>query len=225
MNSSNIIIGPGYLTRNSANFRFGDGGIKVKFIKKFREVSAEEFGRFDSAQTDRWLEISGKLWSGFENLGELFPATMLTPAIGSKLFGATDVPATLNGQDGSRIVPKRTMFTEFTNLELSTDKELFSADVKLLCLIASGSTLTPYKLTVSGGDCRPVLNITPIAANNVRLDWTTAAAGYGLEKTNAVGSGAAVWPPVPGAPAVINSRFVTTNSTAGGREFYRLHKP
>jgi len=95
----------------------------------------------------------------------------------------------------------------------------------VLNLIASGSTLTPYKLTVSGGDCRPVLNITPIAANNVRLDWTTAAAGYGLEKTNAVGSGAAVWPPVPGAPAVINSRFVTTNSTAGGREFYRLHKP
>jgi len=92
-------------------------------------------------------------------------------------------------------------------------------------IIASDTSLAPYKLTVSGGDCRPVLNITPIAANNIRLDWTTAAAGYGLEKTNTVVSGAAPWPPVPGDPAVVNGRFVVTNSAADGRQFYRLRKP
>ena len=181
MNSSNIIIGPGYLTRNSANFRFGDGGIKTKFIKKYREVSAEEFGRFDSTQTDRWLEISGKLWSGFENLGELFPATMLTPAIGSKLFGAIDVPATLNGQDGSRIVPKRTMFTEFTNLELAVDKELFSADVKLLCLLASGSTPTTanayYTYTEGNSYTAPAFDKTKFLAPHVSAAWGSARTG------------------------------------------------
>ena len=142
MNSASLIFGTGYMVRNSANYRFGEGGIKVKFMKKFREVSAEEFGRFDSTQVDRQVEISGRLWSGYENLSELFPSTMLVPTIGTALFGTSDVPATINGQDGSRLLVKRTMFTEFTNLELATDKELWSADVKLLGLLASGSAPT-----------------------------------------------------------------------------------
>jgi hypothetical protein len=142
MNSSNIIIGPGYLTFNAVSFRFGEGGIKVKFIKKMREVSAEEFGRFDSTQTDRMIEVTGKLWSGYENLATLFPATMLTPIIGSPLFGVTDKPLVINGQDGSRLTIARAMITQFTNLSLSVEKELWSADVKWTCLLASGSTPT-----------------------------------------------------------------------------------
>jgi hypothetical protein len=142
MNSSNILIGPGYLTFNSASFRFGDGGVRVKFIKKMREVSAEEFGRFDSVQTDRMIEVTGRLWSGYENLPSLFPATMLTPVIGSPLFGVSDKPLVINGQDGSRFTAPRAMITAFTNLSLGVEKDLFSADVKWTCLLASGSTPT-----------------------------------------------------------------------------------
>ena len=80
--------------------------------------------------------------NGYENLSLLFPSTMLTPTIGSKLFGSSDVTLTINGQDGSRIIFKRAFITQFTNLELSTEKDLFSADVKWTCLIAGGSTLT-----------------------------------------------------------------------------------
>jgi len=92
-------------------------------------------------------------------------------------------------------------------------------------IIASDVAAAPYKLTVSGGDCRPVLNITPLGANNVQLDWTTAAVGFGLERTNQLVTGATNWPPVTNVPVVVNSRFLVTNNAAIGSQFYRLHRP
>jgi len=82
----------------------------------------------------------------------------------------------------------------------------------------------PYTLDVSGGDCRPVLNITSIPGNKVQLDWTTASAGYGLESTNIV-TGAPPWPPVTNVPTAFNGRFVVTNNVSASDRFYRLRKP
>ncbi len=90
---------------------------------------------------------------------------------------------------------------------------------------ASSADVTQYKLTVSGGDCRPVLNINPAGPNKVQLDWTTAAANYRLESTNQLVAGATNWPSVTNIPIVVNSRFRVTNSAAINSQFYRLHKP
>ena len=92
-------------------------------------------------------------------------------------------------------------------------------------IIASSTLTAPYKLTVTGGDCRPMLNVTPVGAQNVQLDWTTAAAGFGLESTNTLGGGGTNWPPVTNVPVVVNSRFMVTNNAATSNQFYRLHKP
>lgn len=140
MNSDNLILGPGYLNWNSANFRFAEGGLRVKLIKNQREVSAEEFGRFDTVQTDRRYEISGRLWSGWENLSSLYPAAVLTPVIGTKLFGTTDVPATLNGQDGSRFVGHRMKVTSLASITPGVESELFAADVVFTGLLKSTAT-------------------------------------------------------------------------------------
>jgi hypothetical protein len=61
-----------------------------------------------------------------------------------------------------------------------------------------------------------VLNITPVNGNNVTLDWTTAAAGYVLERTNKPVTGATNWQSVTNVPAVVNSRFQVTNGPASG---------
>jgi autotransporter-associated beta strand protein len=82
----------------------------------------------------------------------------------------------------------------------------------------------PYTLDVSGGDCRPVLNITSIPGNNVQLDWTTASAGYGLESTNIVPA-STPWPPVTNIPTSFNGRFLVTNNISTTNRFFRLRKP
>jgi hypothetical protein len=140
MNSSNIIVGPGYSTWNSGNFRFGDGGIKAKFVKNLREVSSEEFGRFDSIQTKRRVSVTGKLWSGWENLSLIFPSAAFSPTIGGKLFGTSNLPLVINGQDGSRLTVVNTQITKLANLMLSVEKELFSADIEFTGLLKSGFT-------------------------------------------------------------------------------------
>jgi autotransporter-associated beta strand protein len=81
----------------------------------------------------------------------------------------------------------------------------------------------PYTLDVTGCDCRPVLNVTPIAGNKVQLDWSTASGGYGLESTNTV-IGSSPWPAVTNVPSVLNGRFLVTNNIAIPNQFYRLRK-
>ncbi|HWX23003.1 MAG TPA: autotransporter-associated beta strand repeat-containing protein [Candidatus Binatia bacterium] len=116
-------------------------------------------------------------------------------------------------------------------IQFSNPTQAFSFNVApnatfVVNLIASApAPVCPYKLTVSGGDCRPVLNITPAGAQNVQLDWTTAAAGFRLERTNHLVSGVTNWAPVTNIPIVVNSRFLVTNSAAISNQFYRLHKP
>lgn len=140
MNSASIIIGPGYATWNSGNFRFGDGGIKAKFVKKYREVSAEEFGRFDSVQTGRMIQVTGKLWSGYENLALVIPSAATSPTIGSKLFGTSGLALVVNGQDGSRLTVLNAQITKLANLTLSVDKELWSGDITFTGLLVAGDT-------------------------------------------------------------------------------------
>ena len=83
-----------------------------------------------------------------------------------------------------------------------------------------------YTLDVTGGDCRPELNITAIGGNQALLDWTTAAGGYQLESTNTlVTGGSPLWPPISTVPTVINSRFNVTNTLTPSNQFYHLRKP
>jgi autotransporter-associated beta strand protein len=83
-----------------------------------------------------------------------------------------------------------------------------------------------WNLRVTGGSCRPVLGIRPLPANQVLLDWTTAAAGHHLERvTTLAGPPPLPWPRVTNPPVVINSRFQATNSVTGNNRFYILHQP
>ena len=93
--------------------------------------------------------------------------------------------------------------------------------------LMSTNAQTDYTLTLSGGNCRPVLNITPADADRVVLDWTTAAAGYWLESANQLTSPPSpAWDLVPDLATVVHSRFTVTNTIAGEtNRFYRLHKP
>jgi len=82
----------------------------------------------------------------------------------------------------------------------------------------------PYTLSVSGGNCRPVLNIAQAGPSNVELDWTTAAPGYRLEGTNQLNG--VPWVPIPPyPPVVVGGKFTVTNAVANTNFFYRLHKP
>lgn len=80
-----------------------------------------------------------------------------------------------------------------------------------------------YTLTVSGGDCPPLLHIVPLPGPNVQVTWPAVAGGYWLE--DCPGLGSAAWSGVVGIPVVNEGRFSVTNTASGTTRFYRLHKP
>ena len=83
-----------------------------------------------------------------------------------------------------------------------------------------------YKLTVTGGNCTPWLNITKAGGNQVDLDWSTAAVGYLLEHTNALPSSPqSIWPAAPGTPTISGGRFHVLDNMVPTNNFYRLRKP
>ena len=86
--------------------------------------------------------------------------------------------------------------------------------------------LCDYELSVSGGSCRPVLDIAQSGPAQVLLDWSTAAIGYRLERTNHLASPPSpLWVPVLNAPAISNSRFTLPQTATGSNQFYRLRQP
>ena len=106
--------------------------------------------------------------------------------------------------------------------------DFFAAANQVFALIVNevaASTGGPFTLTVSGGDCRPVLHITAASSTQAVLDWTTAAVGYRLERTNNLPNVSNVWQSVPTVPIVVNSRFTVTNNVNNTNQFYRLVNP
>ncbi len=82
----------------------------------------------------------------------------------------------------------------------------------------------PYTLTVSGGNCRPVLNVARSGASSVKLEWTTAAPSYHLDGADLLNG--APWVAVPpDPPTVVGGKFTVTDPMDTSKSFYRLHKP
>jgi uncharacterized protein YfiM (DUF2279 family) len=175
MNSASIIIGPGYATWDSGNFRFGEGGLKAKFVKKYREVSAEEFGRFDSTQTGRMIQVTGRLWSGYENLSLVIPSAATSPTIGGKLFGTSGLNLVINGQDGSRLTVVNAQLTGMANMTLSVGKELWSGDVTFTGLLKPGNTPDQagsyYAYSISNSYSAPSFTKTNFRAPIISAAW------------------------------------------------------
>lgn len=80
----------------------------------------------------------------------------------------------------------------------------------------------PYTLTVSGGDCQPVLHIRQDGARQVVLDWTTAAPAYQLEATDTLPP--RTFQPVLPLPVVIGGKNTVTNEASSASRFFRLRK-
>jgi autotransporter-associated beta strand protein len=91
--------------------------------------------------------------------------------------------------------------------------------------VGAGTT-GPYQVSVTGGSCRPALNIQPAANNQMALDWSTAAVGYVLQQTNQLPMVPnPLWIPSASSPTISDGRFQVTQPSNAPRQFYNLRKP
>lgn len=184
VNRDDLIFGSGYVTHNSGQFRFAEGGISAKFKVSERDTTLDEFGRFDAVHTDRMVVVSGKLWAGWENLALIFPSYFVAPVVGSRLkaVSAADLPLQINGANGDRMIVHNAMLTKMGNLFLGVNEDFFTADVEWTGLLRKDydpSEASAY-FTLTSAESYP----TPDAlvrgnfrAPVVKATWTGGTAG------------------------------------------------
>ncbi|HEV2329248.1 MAG TPA: hypothetical protein VGY56_10710 [Verrucomicrobiae bacterium] len=136
---SSILIGPGYLTWNSGTFRAASD-IVAEFKKDLRDIESLEFGKIDSVQTARMIVVKCRLFSTWTNLSLLFPSAALSPAIGTALYGASNLALIVNGADGSKLTVVNAQVTKLANLFLGVSKDIFPADVEFTGLLLNGGS-------------------------------------------------------------------------------------
>src|SRR5579863_1951956 len=126
---SSLVRGRGYATYNGANF-FCREKIDIKHAPTWEKVSASMFGPVDKYKKDLVGKISLKLWGAWENLSTLFPSYIMNPVPGTSVFGTTDVPLHVQGDNGDYITYTNAAVTKVSDLYLGVDSELFAADVE-----------------------------------------------------------------------------------------------
>ena len=109
----------------------------------------------------------------------------------------------------------------------NTNSYSFNVDARARFVIVVNQVfpagLCDYRLDVTGGSCRPVLEITETSPAQVLLDWSSSAIGYQLERTPSLSS--PTWAPILTTPEVVNGENTITQPSTGARQFYRLRKP
>ncbi|HKX62396.1 MAG TPA: autotransporter-associated beta strand repeat-containing protein [Verrucomicrobiae bacterium] len=85
----------------------------------------------------------------------------------------------------------------------------------------TGLSCTDYRLTVSGGDCRPRLGIENIAGPNVRVSWPNSGAGWHPQAANILNA----WSDLNIAPSnSTGNYFIDVNGGLNSR-YFRLREP
>jgi autotransporter-associated beta strand protein len=89
--------------------------------------------------------------------------------------------------------------------------------------VDSGVCDAPYTLSVTGGDCRPVLTATSASPQQVQIGWPTIAGGYDLESSVFISP--KNWTAVTNQPIATTNLFSVTNTVTPPSKFYRLQEP
>jgi len=85
----------------------------------------------------------------------------------------------------------------------------------------TGLTCTDYRLTVSGGECRPRLSIQDIAGPNVRVSWPNSGAEWQPQASDKLNS----WSNLPITPTNASGKFFFDISGGQTSRFFRLRQP
>jgi len=133
---ASLVRGPGVVTYNSHYF-YTREGIKLNLASAWDDVSTSLYGVVDKTKKDVVLKVGLTLWGALENLGDLFPSSILNPVVGSSVFPTNDTSLTVTGRNKDQVLFPNVAITKIANLHLGTDSGIYSADVEFTALRAN----------------------------------------------------------------------------------------
>lgn len=127
------------VTFNSVTFWTRDE-VLPRIAHSLTEQRATMFGRVTQTRGPRVITVTIPVFALWENLSVLFPSTVLNPTIGSRVFGASDLPLVLHAKNGDRLTVHNCRITGLSNLKLAANQPIFSAALTLTGLLKNNAS-------------------------------------------------------------------------------------
>lgn len=135
---ANLLGGPASVTWNSVRF-FTKSDIVSDMEPTLKEIETSMYGPVDKRISDRVIKISLDLWGAWENLSVLFPSSVLSPVVGTRIFGTTDLPLVIEAKNGDRITFKNAQLTKLPDVFLGVDGTIYASAAEFTCLLANST--------------------------------------------------------------------------------------
>jgi hypothetical protein len=114
------------------------GDVVARLAPALVEQRASMYGRVTKTRGGRRIDIDVPLFSLWQNLPKLFPATVMNPAIGSRIFGVVDLPLAFHARNGDLLTIHNARVTGLSNLRLASNQPIFSSAVRFTGLLRNG---------------------------------------------------------------------------------------
>ena len=168
---ASIIRGPGKVTWNGVNFWSKDD-IQPKPMGTYNGIECSAYDISDETLDDARVEVDLSPFGLWQNLAVLYPAWLLNPVKGMRLFGDTDLPLTVWGtQDSQLLAVANNQLMTPPPLALGPTADLYGA-AKFVGLVPNGVDLgasaTPI-YSVQAGQADPGGNFA--MTNYSRQRW------------------------------------------------------
>ena len=126
------------ITWNGGEFWTADD-VAIPIQHALVEQRSSMYGRVTKTLGGRMIEISVPLFGLWANIARLFPASILNPTIGSRVFTGADLPMVLHAKNGDRLTIHNVHLTKVADLKLAANQRIFSANAVFTGLLKNNA--------------------------------------------------------------------------------------
>ncbi len=157
------------------------GDLDTKIAPVFNPVNSSLTGQIDKTKKDLVIKNTIQVFGLMQDLPLLFPSWLVNPAVGSSVFGSSDLALEFFARNNDYVIYPNTQITKLLGLHLGVDSELYSAALELTSIIMNGANPEDASPITPGGGVTLTTN-TPYFGRGTK----TFAAPASLALTNFV---------------------------------------
>ncbi len=133
-----LIGGPAKATWNGITM-MTKSDIIPRLAPTLKAVETSFYGKVDKAVTNRVIKIPILLWGAYQDTSVLFPSSVLNPVIGTRIFGASDLPLVIQAKNGDQVTFHNAQITKLADLFLGVGNSIFAAACEFTAIIKNNT--------------------------------------------------------------------------------------
>lgn len=114
----------------------------VPLEQQLKEQVSSMYGRVTKTREGRKIQVEIPIYGFWDNLSTIFPSALMSPLVGSRLFGTSDLPMVILARNGDKLTVNNVRLTKLANLRLAANQQVFSGTATFTGLISNNTATT-----------------------------------------------------------------------------------